>query len=63
MNSDFEPPPKNWSMLASVGGVVTAVIVIAWLNFWSMHLSTTNPIQQPEISIQRRTAQQGLLQH
>jgi len=48
MNSDFEPPPKNLSILTSVGGVVTAVIAIAGLNFWSKHLSKTH--LQPEIS-------------
>jgi hypothetical protein len=50
MNSDFEPPPKSWSILASVGGVVTAALAIAGLNFWSKHLSTTSAIQKPEIS-------------
>lgn len=41
MNSDFEPPPKNLSLLATVGGVVTAAIAIAGLNFWSKQLAIT----------------------
>ncbi|MDZ8056242.1 MAG: DUF3131 domain-containing protein [Aulosira sp. ZfuVER01] len=39
MSSDFQPPPKGLSILASVGGVVTAIIAIALLNFWSGRLS------------------------
>ena len=31
MNSDFDPPPKGLSILATVGGVVTAVVAIAGL--------------------------------
>ncbi|MBD2627993.1 DUF3131 domain-containing protein [Trichormus variabilis] len=50
MNSDFEPPPKNLSILATVGGVVTAVIAIALLNSLSKHLATTSVVQKPEIS-------------
>ncbi len=49
MNSDFDPPPKSLSLLACVGGVVTAVVAIAGLNFWSKHLSRT-PVQKQEIS-------------
>ncbi len=45
MNSDFEPPPKSLSLLASVGGVVTAVVAIALLNLWSKHLNKTNVVQ------------------
>jgi Protein of unknown function (DUF3131) len=51
MNSDFEPPPKNLSILATVGGVVTAVIAIAGLNSLSKHLSNTAAVQKPEISV------------
>ncbi len=50
MNSDFEPPPKSWSILSSVGGVVTAVMAIAGLNFLSQYLSRTSPVQKLEIS-------------
>ncbi|MBW4563252.1 MAG: DUF3131 domain-containing protein [Mojavia pulchra JT2-VF2] len=49
MTSDFEPPPKSWSLLASVGGVVTSVIAIAGLNYWSGHLSHTSIVQKTEI--------------
>ncbi|MBU7583527.1 MAG: hypothetical protein KAF91_11565 [Nostoc sp. TH1S01] len=35
MSSDFQRPPKGLSIFTSVGGVVTAVIAIAGLNFWS----------------------------
>ncbi len=41
MNFDFEPPPTKFSWLASVGGVVTAVIAISGLNFWSQQLTKT----------------------
>ncbi|MBD2438402.1 DUF3131 domain-containing protein [Nostoc sp. FACHB-110] len=49
MSSDFQPPPKGLSVLASVGGVVTAIIAIATLNFWSGRISqsatsTSEPI-------------------
>ena len=50
MNSDFEPPSKSWSLLASVGGVVTAVAAIAFLNLWSKHLSITSVAQKPQTS-------------
>ncbi|BAZ14775.1 hypothetical protein NIES4071_66190 [Calothrix sp. NIES-4071] len=49
MNSDFEPPPKSWSILASVGGVVTAVVTIVLLNSWSKQLSLTSA-QKPSLS-------------
>ncbi len=41
MKSDFEPPPKRLSILASVGGVVTAVVAIASLEVLSNHLHKT----------------------
>ncbi|MBW4688717.1 MAG: DUF3131 domain-containing protein [Komarekiella atlantica HA4396-MV6] len=51
MSSDFQPPPKSLSILSSVGGVVTAVIAIAILNFWSKQLSQSAPVEKPKISI------------
>ncbi|MBW4556384.1 MAG: DUF3131 domain-containing protein [Trichormus sp. ATA11-4-KO1] len=53
MTSDFEPPPKNLSILASVGGVVTAAIAIAGLNLWSTYLNRTRTasVDTPETSI------------
>ncbi|MEH1908391.1 MAG: DUF3131 domain-containing protein [Nostoc sp.] len=60
MSSDFKPPPKSLSILASVGGVVTAAIVIAILNVWSKQLSQTS-IKKPEISA-FQTASRQLLQ-
>ncbi|WP_427157783.1 DUF3131 domain-containing protein [Aliinostoc sp. HNIBRCY26] len=48
MDSDFQPPPKGLSVLASVGGVVTAIIAIATLNFWSEQISLNT--QTPAIS-------------
>ena len=44
MTSDFEPPPKKLMILAAVGGVVTAAIAIAGLNYWSTSL---NRFQKP----------------
>jgi hypothetical protein len=43
MNSDFEPPPKKLSILASIGGVVTAVVAIAGLEALSNHLNKQLP--------------------
>jgi hypothetical protein len=51
MNSDFEPPPKAWSILSSVGGVVTAIVTITGLNFLSHYISRISPVQKLEISI------------
>ncbi|MBD2360628.1 DUF3131 domain-containing protein [Anabaena minutissima FACHB-250] len=46
MSSDFQPPPKGLSVLASVGGLVTAITAIALLNFWSSRLAqnTQTPV-------------------
>ncbi len=57
MSSDFQPPPKNLSILASVGGVVTAVIAIAILNGWSKQLSQAS-IEKPEISTSETASRQ-----
>ncbi|MBD3886661.1 hypothetical protein IFO70_33925 [Phormidium tenue FACHB-886] len=38
MNSDFEPPQRGWSILVTVGGVLTAIGIIAGLELWSAHL-------------------------
>ncbi len=40
--SNFEPPPKKWSILATVGGVATAVIVIASLESLSSYFHKTD---------------------
>ncbi|PIG93820.1 DUF3131 domain-containing protein [Gloeocapsopsis sp. IPPAS B-1203] len=48
MNSDFEPPPKMLSILACVGGVVTAIVAIAGLNSWSRHLYQTAKLPQSD---------------
>ncbi|WP_208099223.1 DUF3131 domain-containing protein [Nostoc sp. 106C] len=50
MTSDFNPPPKSLSILASVGGVVTAIIAIAGLNYWSKQLYSTGTVLKTEIS-------------
>jgi hypothetical protein len=50
MNSDFEPPPKRLSILACVGGVVTAVVAIAGLEALSNHLHKTAKSSQPAVS-------------
>jgi hypothetical protein len=39
MNSDFEPPSKKLSFIATFGGVITAVIAIIGLNSLSKHLT------------------------
>ncbi|WP_298914387.1 DUF3131 domain-containing protein [uncultured Nostoc sp.] len=62
MTSDFQPPPKSLSILASVGGVVTAVIAIAILNFWSKQLSRTVPIAKSKISTASLDAKSLVLQ-
>jgi hypothetical protein len=43
MNFDFDSPPKGISILAHAGGVVTAVVAIATLQYWSSHFSKTAP--------------------
>jgi hypothetical protein len=58
MSSDFQPPPKNLSILASVGGVVTAVIAIAGFNYWSSCLSqntqtSASPTENVETQAQK----------
>ncbi|MCA1990601.1 MAG: DUF3131 domain-containing protein [Coleofasciculus sp. S288] len=50
MNSDFEPPPKRLSILATVGGVVSAVVAIAALEVLSSHLHKTTAVPQPKLS-------------
>ena len=50
MSSDFEPPPQKLSLLACVGGVVTAVAAISGLTYWFGHLSKTNPQSNPQAS-------------
>lgn len=52
MNSDFEPPPKGWSILAHAGGVVTAIVAIAGLNALSSHLQKTASSQSGTSTIQ-----------
>jgi hypothetical protein len=44
MSSDFQPPPPSLSILAVVGGVVTAVIAIAGLNSLSSRLAQNTSI-------------------
>ncbi|MDZ8104159.1 MAG: DUF3131 domain-containing protein [Nostoc sp. DedQUE12a] len=56
MSSDFQPPPKSLSILASVGGVMTAVIAIAGFNFWSKQISPTS-VEKSEISTSQTALQ------
>ena len=46
MNSDFEPPPRKWSLLATVGGVLTAIVAIAGLQYLSHHLSRSENVAE-----------------
>jgi enterochelin esterase-like enzyme len=41
MNSDFDPPPQKLSVWVNIGGVITAMIAIALLEFVSRHLHQT----------------------
>ncbi|MBW4545830.1 MAG: DUF3131 domain-containing protein [Symplocastrum torsivum CPER-KK1] len=50
MNSDFDPPPKKLSILASIGGVVTAVVAIAGLEVLSNHLDKTASVSRTTVS-------------
>jgi hypothetical protein len=43
MNSDFKPPPLGRSILASVGGILTATIAIGSLENLSTYLHQTDP--------------------
>lgn len=51
--SEFESPPRKWSILAVVGGIITAIAVIigleAWSNQWSETVSE-NPSETTEVS-------------
>jgi hypothetical protein len=44
MNSDFEPPPKQWVFLATVGGIVTAIAAIYGLEYFSSSLKQTTAL-------------------
>ena len=56
MNSDFEPPSKSWSLLATVGGVVTALCAIAGLNSWSKNLLiASNALLQKQQTLSSQT--------
>lgn len=67
MVNDFQPPPKHWSMLAQLGGVVTAVLMIVGLQAWDQQLAgkTSNssvardpvPPELPPIAIARLDSQ------
>ena len=48
MNSDFEPPPKGWSTLATVGGVLTALLAISVLQALSNNTTKTAIVQTPK---------------
>ncbi|WP_413173224.1 DUF3131 domain-containing protein [Anabaena azotica] len=50
MNSDFEPPPRRLSILATVGGIVTAMVAIAGLNSLSKHFAVTSTVPNPDKS-------------
>ncbi|MEA5624617.1 DUF3131 domain-containing protein [Nostoc sp. UHCC 0251] len=57
MSSDFQPPSKSLSILASVGGIVTGLLAIAILNVWSKQISKTS-IEKPEISTSETASRQ-----
>lgn len=46
MNSDFEPPPKTLSILATVGGVLTAIAAIAGLEWYSRQMPRNTTANQ-----------------
>ncbi|GAC1491096.1 MAG: hypothetical protein NVS2B14_03410 [Chamaesiphon sp.] len=48
MNSDFEPPPKNWSVLTIVGGIGTALVMIGGLQYWSNNFHRNKNITVPD---------------
>lgn len=63
MNESFEPPPKHLSILATVGGVVTAIVAIAGLQSLSNRLNreapqaSASPTPTPELSAAEKIAQ------
>ncbi|HYX13988.1 MAG TPA: DUF3131 domain-containing protein, partial [Nostoc sp.] len=59
MSSDFQPPSKSLSILASVGGVVTGLIAIAILNVWYKQVPKTS-LEKPEISTSQTAARQSV---
>ncbi|GAB4380487.1 MAG: hypothetical protein Kow00121_36850 [Elainellaceae cyanobacterium] len=38
MNSDFDAPPRGLVILVTLGGIVTAIVLIAGLELWAGHL-------------------------
>lgn len=63
MTEGFEPPPKSLSILATVGGVVTAIVAIAGLQWLSNQLNrnapqvTASPTPTAEVSPKVNIAQ------
>ncbi len=51
MHTDFEPPPKQWVILSGVGGVVSAIAIIAGLELLSQRVRTieTTAASSPQI--------------
>ncbi|MGQ4646128.1 hypothetical protein [Lyngbya aestuarii] len=50
MHFNFEPPPKKLSILVCVGGLATAALAIAGLEYWSNHLARTTALPKSKIS-------------
>jgi enterochelin esterase-like enzyme len=50
MNSEFQPPPKGWSILATVGGVATAIAIIVGLESLSSYSHKANSLASTSAS-------------
>ncbi|MGB7445067.1 MAG: DUF3131 domain-containing protein [Coleofasciculaceae cyanobacterium] len=59
MHFNFEPPPRNLSILACVGGVATAMLAIVGLRYWSNHLTQTVASPQPEVNTAQTTTSEA----
>ena len=63
MNSDFEPPPKEWSILASVGGVITAIAVVTSLESLSSYFHKTDSASVSKAAMITQRESERLLDH
>ncbi len=48
MTSDFEPPPKSWNVLSTVGGIATALLAIWGLQTWLNSFHKNASVKKPE---------------
>ncbi len=64
MSEDFQPPPKNLSLLVTVGGILTAIIAIAGLEKLSASLKQSPPqvVSSPTVTTEPSGQEKSLAQ-